>query len=110
VNGPIATAITRSSKSPMSGNCILRTAAAAKLIPSGAKILGEWHTHPHCGSQSLSQLDVPGAYNNRHIRYYAAYFSSTPGEIYLRNANDASVPTAMVSLELIGTYRQQLTA
>ena len=110
VNGQIATAITRSSKCPMSGNCILRTATAAKLIPSGAKVLGEWHTHPHRGSQSLSQLDVRGAYNNRHIRCYTAYFSSPSGEIYVWNANDASVPTAMASLELIGNYRQQLTA
>jgi hypothetical protein len=110
VNGEIATAITRSSKCHASGNCTLRTAAAAKRIPSGAKILGEWHTHPHHGSKSLSQLDVRGAYYNRHIKCYTAYFSAPSGEIYLWDANDASVPTAMASAELIGNYRQQLMA
>lgn len=110
LDGVIGTALTRSSKCHISGNCTVKTRKAAKLIPAGAKIFGEWHTHPHHGSRSLSTLDVRGAYYNRHIRCYSAFFSAPSGEIYLWDAKDASVQTAMASRVLIGNYRQHRVA
>ncbi len=109
-SGGIGSAVARSRECRTSGKCIVNTAHAAKQIPQDAKILGEWHTHPHRGSRSLSQLDVRGASYNRHIVCYTAYFSAPSGEIYTWDVNDSSVPTAMASVEMIGRYRHQLTA
>lgn len=109
-NDAIDSTVIRSSECKASGGCVVRTADAVKRVPSGAKILGEWHTHPHHGSRSLSQLDVRGAYYNRHIVCYSAYFSTPAGEIYSWDVNDASVPTAMASRQLIGNYPRQMTA
>ena len=71
--GTIGSAVTRSGLCSKSGKCVVQSAAASMLIPRGAQVLGEWHTHPHTqGSSSLSAEDVRGAHNNRHIRCYSA--------------------------------------
>lgn len=86
------------------GNCSLDTAVAARRIPRGAKVLGEWHTHPRDGSVMLSAEDVRGARSNAHIRCYAAYYSKPNGEILSWDPHSTSVPTAMALRVRIGNY------
>jgi hypothetical protein len=86
------------------GNCVVDVAVAAQRIPTGARVLGEWHTHPHGGSRLLSTLDVRGAYQNRNVACYAAYFSRPDGEILAWNPREKSVHAAMASLVVVGNY------
>lgn len=86
------------------GNCVVDVAVAAQRIPKGARVLGEWHTHPRGGSRLLSMLDVRGAYRNRNLTCYAAYFSRPNGEILAWNPRENSVRTAMASLVRVGNY------
>lgn len=103
--GEIGSAITRGHYCRNLDSCAVNTALAAPRIPKGAKVLGEWHTHPRLSSAAtLSADDVRGAQNNRHIRCYAAYYSQPDGDIYAWNPFQTSVPTAMSSLVLIGNY------
>ena len=91
--------------------CGVDTRPAAKGIPPGAKVLGEWHTHPHVdGSRNLSAADVLGAYRNRRIRCYAAFYSQPDGDIHTWNVNVGSVPVAMASRVRLGNYRDPATA
>jgi hypothetical protein len=105
--GAIASAVVRSSQCVNSGRCSVQTAASAQLIPKGAHVLGEWHTHPHGGSGTLSMEDVRGAYNNRHLRCYAPYYAKPNGEILTWDPHKTSVPTAMASRVLIGNYSDE---
>ena len=53
--------------------CVVNTVFALRRIPKGAKVLGEWHTHPHFHEADvLSMEDVRGAQANRHVRCYTA--------------------------------------
>src|SRR5262245_40062045 len=79
--GVIGSAVTRSRACPK-GRCVVNSAQAIGLVPRAARLLGEWHTHPRDGSRSLSNDDVRGAYGNRHIRCYRAFYSTPSGEIY----------------------------
>jgi proteasome lid subunit RPN8/RPN11 len=106
--GVIASAIVRSNECASDERCTLDTAKAARQIPAGAKVLGEWHTHPHRGSTGLSREDVRGANNNRHIRCYAAYYAKPDGEINAWSPQATSVPTAMASRTRVGSYREPL--
>ena len=109
--GSINSAIVKGRSCPTSNLCSIDTAKAAPLIPKGAKVLGEWHTHTQKGgARTLSAEDVRGAQNNRHIRCYAAYYSQPDGDIYAWDPVQTSVPTAMASRFLIGTYRQSADA
>jgi hypothetical protein len=103
-NGTIGSAVTRSRACGKAGKCVVDSGAALRLIPRSAKVLGEWHTHPHDGSVSLSQHDVRGAYNNRHISCYLAFYSTPAGDIYAWNADRISVPIAMASRAPVGNY------
>ena len=103
-DGTIGSAVTRSRVCAKAGNCRVDTNEAVRSIPQSAKVLGEWHTHPHHGSASLSSHDVRGAYNNRHISCYFAFYSTPSGAIYAWNANQISVPIAMASRAHIGNY------
>jgi hypothetical protein len=101
--GEIASAITRGGS--CKNSCGVDTAAAAAQIPPGARPLGEWHTHPHESlAESLSAEDVRGAYNNHHIRCYAAYYSQPDGDIYAWDPQRSLVSQAMSSRYLIGNY------
>ena len=101
--GEIASAVTRGSS--CKNSCGVNTAAAAAQIPSGAEPLGEWHTHPHeSRAGTLSTEDVRGAYNNRRIRCYAAYYSQPDGDIYAWDPQQSLVPDAMTSRVHIGNY------
>jgi hypothetical protein len=108
--GVIGSAVMRSHKCRDAKNCGLHTAAAAKLIPAGARVLGEWHTHPHQGSGVLSREDARGAYDNRHIACYRAYYSTPGGEILAWDPQQVAVREAMASAEHVGTYRPQVLA
>ncbi len=68
-NGEIDSVVTRGGS--CRNSCGVNTSAAAEQMPSTAKPLGEWHTHPHKSrAQTLSPDDVRGAYSNRRIRCY----------------------------------------
>ena len=102
--GAIGSAVTRSRACPK-GRCVVSSARAIASIPRAAKLLGEWHTHPREGSRSLSTDDVCGAYNNRHIRCYRAFYSTPSGAIYGWSADRISVPAAMASRVRVGDFR-----
>jgi hypothetical protein len=95
--GVIGSAVIRSRACSKAGRCVVDSAAAIGLVPRTAKLLGEWHTHPRHGSPSLSMDDVRGAYSNRHIRCYRAFYSTPSGEIYRWSTDQSSVPVAMAS-------------
>lgn len=101
----IGSAVTRSRACSKAGRCVVDSDRAIERVPRPARLLGEWHTHPHDGSPSLSREDVRGAYNNRHIRCYRAFYSTPSGAIYRWSVDRISVPTAMASRAQIGDYR-----
>ena len=57
LDGSIGSAVTRGNDCPNPSSCGINTAAAAALIPRGAKVLGEWHTHPRLGSAEAFGTD-----------------------------------------------------
>jgi hypothetical protein len=83
-------------------SCVVDIARAAAQIPAHAVILGEWHTHPRIGEASLSEQDVLGAYRNRKLGCYMAYYSEPNGAIYSWSPRRGSVRTAMASRIRIG--------
>jgi hypothetical protein len=97
----------RGTRCNTSGNCTIDTRRAAKLIPRGARVLGEWHTHARNGSTFLSKLDVTGAYSNRNIRCYAAFYSQPNGEVHSWDPGASSVPIAMHTTARIGAFDWQ---
>jgi hypothetical protein len=103
-DGVLGSAVTRSRVCAKADKCPVDSKEAIRSIPRSAKLLGEWHTHPHHGSRSLSADDVRGAYNNRHISCYFAFYSTPSGAIYAWNANQISVPVAMASRVHLGNY------
>jgi len=105
--GQVASAVARGSICGSTPACGVQTRNAAQQIPPGARVLGEWHTHPHQGSALLSKEDVRGAYNNRHIRCYFAYYAKPNGEIVAWDPQQLSVPIAMASRALVGNYARQ---
>ena len=105
-NGVIGSAVTRSEQC-RGEKCVVDSAQALRSIPRPATVLGEWHTHPHGGSPSLSREDVRGAYSNRHISCYTAFYSTPSGEIYAWNPNRVSVPIAMASRAPVGNYKEE---
>jgi proteasome lid subunit RPN8/RPN11 len=102
--GVIGSAVVRS-RDCHGAKCVVDSSKAAQLMPRGAIVLGEWHTHPHGGSPSLSKEDVRGAYSNRHISCYLAFYSTPSGEIFAWNPNRVSVPIAMASRTAVGNYK-----
>lgn len=104
-DGIIGSAVVRSSHC-RGEKCVVDSSEAVRLVPRSAKVLGEWHTHPHDGSTGLSREDVRGAYNNRHISCYRAFYSTPEGEIYTWNPQRVSVPVAMGSRERLGNYNE----
>lgn len=107
LDGSLTSAVVRGRKCDNARSCGLNTAGAAKLIPGGARVLAEWHTHPHRSSARLSKEDVGGAHANRHIPGYTPYYSTPDGKIYAWDPRQEWVPGAMSSLVLIGNYRSQ---
>jgi hypothetical protein len=85
-------------------SCVIDVAQAAALIPAGAVIVGEWHTHPRNGEAPLSEEDVLGAYRNRNLGCYSAFYSEPDGAIYSWNPRRGMVTTAMASRVRIGGY------
>lgn len=109
-DGLIGSGVTRSRPCDTVGKCVVDSNKAIQLVPRPAKVLGEWHTHPHNGSASLSRHDVRGAYSNRHISCYLAFYSTPAGQIYAWNAQEISVPVAMASRAPVGNYREAPSA
>lgn len=107
--GVIGSAVTRSRTCPKGPQCLVDSGRALESVPRSAKLLGEWHTHPTHGSRSLSKDDVRGAYNNRHIKCYRAFYSTPSGEIYQWSTDRISVPTAMASRVRVGDYMDRVS-
>jgi len=107
LKGEVGSAVTRGGS--CKNSCGVDTAMAAAKIPSGARPLGEWHTHPHeSGAGTLSIEDVRGAYSNRRIRCYVAYYSQPNGDIYAWDPQQSSVANAMASRFHVGNYASDL--
>ena len=107
VDGIIASAVTRGIVCRWNEPCEVENRSAAVKIPQGAKVLGEWHTHPHSnGSSVLSGADVRGANANRHIRCYRAYFSTPEGDVFSWDPTTRIATVAMESLTRLGNYRE----
>jgi hypothetical protein len=103
LDGDIRSAVVASR--PCRGDkCVVDSAEALRRVPQSARVLGEWHTHPHGGSRRLSAEDVWGAYKNRHIRCYRAFYSTPAGEIYAWDPRQTSIPVAMASRAALGNY------
>ncbi len=91
------------------GTC---TMSEAKLneakagIPSGSKVFGEWHTHNHKGSPALSEADANGAYANRNIKFYSAYYADPNGNMYRWDANKRNAVRAGASKIYLGNYNE----
>ena len=106
VDGIIASAVTSGIVCRWTEPCEVDNSSAALKIPKGAKILGEWHTHPHSnGSSLLSEADVRGANANRHIRCYRAFFSTPEGDVFSWDPNMRIATVAMESMTRLGNYR-----
>lgn len=103
-NGEVESSVAKGRVCDSSYFCGVKTEPAAKGIPVGSKVLGEWHTHPHGGSRNLSAEDVRGAFHNRHIRCYSAFYSAPNGDIYRWDTYQTSVPTAMNTREYVGNH------
>ena len=103
----LKSSVVRGSVCDTSLTCTIDTRGAAEGLPRGAKVLGEWHTHPSGdGSNGISAEDVRGAWNNRNIRCYTAYYAASNGKFYSWNPASTSVPVAMGSRVLLGDYRK----
>jgi hypothetical protein len=99
----VVSAVVRGKECRGADRCITRIDVAARAIPKGARLLGEWHTHPmSTGSRALSADDVRGARRYRHIPCYQAYYSTPRGEIYMWNVAQTSVPSAMATRVHLG--------
>jgi hypothetical protein len=102
-DGKVASAVARGKECRSVDRCITRIDLAARAIPKGARLLGEWHTHPtSSGSRALSADDVRGARHYRHIPCYQAYYSTPRGEIYTWNVTQTSVTSAMATRVHLG--------
>jgi len=105
VDGELASAVVSGNRCRGADSCAVDPAPAARRIPRNAKVLGEWHTHPHqTGSRLLSIQDVLGANHNLHIRCYAAFYAAPDGEMFGWDPRSTSVVTAMASRISLGRY------
>lgn len=105
-DGRIDSAVTHDFDCRGQMDCVVNTAFALARIPKGAKVLGEWHTHPQFhASDALTMEDVQGAQANRHVRCYTAFYSTPDGDIYRWNLDARTVADAMASRTRVGNYR-----
>jgi hypothetical protein len=102
-DGKLASAVARGHECRSEDRCITRIAGAARAIPKGAQLLGEWHTHPKSnGSRSLSADDVHGARHHHRIPCYQAFYSTPRGELYAWDVAQSSVSAAMATRVHLG--------
>jgi hypothetical protein len=103
----VKSSVVRGSGCDPSLTCSVHVRGAAEGLPRGAKVLGEWHTHPGGDSSNgLSAGDVRGAWNNRKVRCYTAFYAASNGKIYSWDPASTSVVVAMRSRVLLGNYRE----
>ena len=106
-DGRVESAVTHGFGCRGDAECVVNTAFALARIPKGAKVLGEWHTHPHFHEfDALTLEDVQGAQANRHVRCYTAFYSSADGDIFRWNLDAPTVAAAMASRMRLGNYRE----
>lgn len=101
-DGRLASAVVRGKECRRSDRCVIDITSAARSIPRGARLLGEWHTHPRMGSHELSADDVRGARRFRRIPCYQAFYSTPLGEMYSWDVAQTSVPAAMATRVHLG--------
>jgi hypothetical protein len=105
----VKSSVVRGSACNTSFACSVHSRGALEGLPRGVKVLGEWHTHPNSDSSNgLSAGDVRGAWNNRKIRCYTAFYAASNGRFYSWDPASASVAVAMQSRVLLGNYREQV--
>ena len=103
----VKSSVVRGSVCDTSLACSVHSRGAAEGLPRGVKVLGEWHTHPSGdGSNGLSAGDVRGAWNNRKVRCYTAFYAASNGKFYSWDPASTSVAVAMRSRVLLGDYRE----
>ena len=106
-DGRVKSSVVRGPLCDTSLTCSVHSRGAAEGLPRGVKVLGEWHTHPNGDSSNgLSAGDVRGAWNNRKIRCYTAFYAASNGRFYSWNPASTSVAVAMSSRVLLGNYRK----
>src|ERR1044072_6020674 len=109
-DGRVESAVTHDAPCRGQMECVVNTVFALRRIPKGAKVLGEWHTHPHFHeADGLSMEDVRGARANRHVRCYTAFYRSYHVDIYWWKLDAHPVADAMASRARLGNYRQSDT-
>jgi hypothetical protein len=108
MDGRIDSAVTVGDDCSGETDCAINPVFALRRVPRGAKILGEWHSHPRGGSSQLSPEDVRGANANRHVQCYAAFYSAPDGSIWRWSVGEAQVDKAMASRILVGNFRASL--
>ncbi len=103
--GLISSAVTSGSDCRGFSDCTVNPAFALRRIPKGAKVLGEWHTHPRIGAFELSGDDVRWAHANFRVRCYSAYYSTPDGTVWHWDPVQSTVAAAMSSRVEIGRFR-----
>jgi hypothetical protein len=105
-DGRVESAVTRGVVCRDRSECVVNTVFALRRVPRGAKVLGEWHTHPDFHqSDTLTTEDVLGAQANRHVRCYNAFYSNSNGDFYRWDIEAPNVAAAMASRTRLGNYR-----
>ncbi len=108
VDGVVASAVVHGQVCHGHDDCMVDIRPAARSIPKGAKVLGEWHTHPHfLAAGRLSIEDVRGARKNARIRCYTPYYAGSNGTYYSWDPLSSSVPVAMGTRTELGSYRDE---
>jgi hypothetical protein len=102
LEGKLASAVVRGKDCRSTDRCVVNIAGAARAIPRGARLLGEWHTHPSIGSHMLSTDDVRSVRQFRRIPCYQAFYSTPRGDIYAWDVKQTSVPAAMATRSHLG--------
>lgn len=101
-DGKLASAVVRGKDCRSTDRCVVNIAGAARAIPRGARLLGEWHTHPDIGSHMLSTDDVRSVQQFRRIPCYQAFYSTPRGDMYSWDVKQTSVPAAMATRVHLG--------
>lgn len=89
--------------------CTINPARSLNEIPKRAKLLAEWHTHPHDGARTLSIHDVQGAHAigeqvRKYGRDYRAYYSDPAGHVFRWDTTTRDTLAANRSRVQIGSY------
>ncbi|HEU4601572.1 MAG TPA: hypothetical protein VFS24_06375 [Steroidobacteraceae bacterium] len=108
-DGELAQAHIYARCSSTSDRCTTNPKRAIQAVMPGAKILAEWHSHPHNGSRLLSPDDAQGAFSigeqiRSRGREYFAYYSDPTGRVFRWDTTTPDVNKANRSRVEVGSY------